>query len=172
MIENFKQKANEDYKIIKEVLDNYGVKFFATGGTCLGAVRDGDFIEWDNDIDLGTIWHRSFESKWEISEALRKEGFRACYESFETDGRHMIFRNILTGLHWLMRSGDDYIFRWPNLKIAMKTPAKYMPGFKEVKLGDSTILVFDPPEPYLIKKFGEDWREPKQAGHSNPIIND
>lgn len=42
-------------KQVKEVLDKYGVEFWLDSGTLLGAVRDGKFIPWDGDIDLG-IW--------------------------------------------------------------------------------------------------------------------
>ena len=40
----------------KEVFDEQGVVFFLRQVPCLGAVRDGAFIPWDDDIDLGSIY--------------------------------------------------------------------------------------------------------------------
>ena len=40
---------------IKKIMDGLNVVFFLRHGTCLGAVRDGQLIEWDDDIDIGSI---------------------------------------------------------------------------------------------------------------------
>lgn len=40
------------YKELKEVLDKNGLRYYAIGGTCIGAVRHRGFIPWDDDMDL------------------------------------------------------------------------------------------------------------------------
>lgn len=45
----------EALRDIKQILDEADVKYWLDFGTLLGAVRDGKFIPWDNDIDLGTL---------------------------------------------------------------------------------------------------------------------
>ena len=59
---------------VKEVLDRYRLQYWLDSGTLLGAISDRKFIEWDNDIDLG-----SFETELKkLSLAcndLQKKGF-------------------------------------------------------------------------------------------------
>lgn len=37
------------------ICERHGLQYFAVGGTCLGAVRHGGYIPWDDDIDLGMM---------------------------------------------------------------------------------------------------------------------
>ena len=41
------------YKEIKVILDRHHLRYFAIGGTCIGAVRHQGFIPWDDDLDIG-----------------------------------------------------------------------------------------------------------------------
>jgi lipopolysaccharide cholinephosphotransferase len=43
----------EVLRAIDKICRDEGLVYFADGGTCLGAMRHGGFIPWDDDIDLG-----------------------------------------------------------------------------------------------------------------------
>lgn len=45
-------------KQIKNVCNETNIPYYASGGTCLGAVRHGGIIPWDDDIDL--MMHRKY----------------------------------------------------------------------------------------------------------------
>jgi phosphorylcholine metabolism protein LicD len=58
----------------KDVLDRYRIQYWLDSGTLLGSFRDGKFIEWDNDIDLGSFETDLNKMEFEF-EDLKKKGF-------------------------------------------------------------------------------------------------
>ena len=65
----------ENLKEIKRILDDAGVKYWLDFGTLLGAVRDGKFIPWDTDIDLGMMCAEGCKVIARIEE-FEKKGFK------------------------------------------------------------------------------------------------
>lgn len=45
----------EMLKTVDAFCKEYSIQYFLDGGTCIGAVRHGGFIPWDDDIDLGMM---------------------------------------------------------------------------------------------------------------------
>lgn len=50
-----KQEYLKEMKKYEKILNSLGYVMALTGGTMLGAIRDGKFIDYDNDIDLAVI---------------------------------------------------------------------------------------------------------------------
>jgi len=67
--------AADDLKSIKQVLDKNDINFFIYFGTCLGIVRDGKLIHYDDDVDVGIIENVSLDKKLKVYEDLMSEGF-------------------------------------------------------------------------------------------------
>lgn len=57
------------------VLTACGIKFWLTMGSLLGAVRDNDFIPWDDDVDMDMLEEDFVSVMYKLKERLIEAGF-------------------------------------------------------------------------------------------------
>lgn len=150
-------------KEAKQILDQLGLPFFLRHGTCLGAVRDGAFIEWDDDLDIGSVigLHGLTEKRvHEAAEVFKENKFDA--EVIDSELHLSVdLKKFGTQMDWTCyRIIDDSIYQWPVIKI----PARLHENLKEIDFLGEKFHVPNPPEEYLTLKYGPDWITPKKAG--------
>ncbi|MCC8142009.1 MAG: LicD family protein [Lachnospiraceae bacterium] len=63
------QRIFDIFKEVSAICERNGIRYFAIGGTCLGAVRHQGFIPWDDDLDIAV----PLDEFSEFLEALRRE---------------------------------------------------------------------------------------------------
>lgn len=51
-IRDLQQKSLEILRVFKDFCDKHGLLFYFCGGCCIGTLRHGGFIPWDDDIDV------------------------------------------------------------------------------------------------------------------------
>ena len=67
--------CKENLELISDILTKYKLKFWLSEGTALGAIRDGNFILYDDDVDIG-MWYTDFNKfKTVALPELIKNGF-------------------------------------------------------------------------------------------------
>jgi len=144
---------------LKQVLNELGLPFFLEGGVLLGAVREGDFIAWDDDVGVAVRTEDVFDRKEELVEALQGAGFAlhsidASYGNFKVNVVKHGTRYELLGWHLKgrMRRRDHY-----------RMPAEFLEKTQQITFLGEVYRCPSPPERYL-KFFYGNWRKPKSSG--------
>lgn len=52
MLNNIQKEILNIFIVFKHICSKYDLKYFAIGGTCIGAIRHHGFIPWDDDLDV------------------------------------------------------------------------------------------------------------------------
>jgi hypothetical protein len=154
---------------VKQVLDDLGVVFYLEEGTCLGAVREGGFIPWDDDVDLASVFglHGFTEDSIPlIVAALRERGFITKVIQ-QPHGVYIPALKSSIRVDWhARRIVDGSTFHYPGVRI----PARLFENLKEIDFIGEQFLVPDPPEEFLRFKYGPDWRTPKPDTYGEDVV--
>ena len=154
----------------KQILDKLGIVFFLRQGTCLGAIRDHGFIPWDDDLDLGSVFGLhgfSEKSVDRVVAAFRKNGF---FAKVEHHNQYIYVPMIKSAVRvdWMCyRILDDSIFHYPGVRL----PVRLFTNLKEIEFLEEKFNVPNPPEEYLLLKYGEEWVTPKKTGFEKDVLD-
>ena len=155
---------------IRQLMKDLNIIFFLRHGTCLGPVRDGELIPWDDDIDIGSIIgmnNLDEETIYTAVTAFRTAGFEV--NILETNF-HIGIEMSKSGIpiDWTSyRIIENNIFQYPGIKI----PVHLYENLDTVCLLEEHFFVPNPPEEYLTLKYGPEWRVPKKSNFEDDIID-
>jgi phosphorylcholine metabolism protein LicD len=149
------EDAFKDLLCVKGILDKLGIRFFLFQGTCLGAYRNKDFIEYDGDVDLGVFGE---EHKDTIERMMDKEGFMP---SLAAPRAITAKRNVIFNIMFFVKEEDEFVSYAVDECL---TPLWCFPSkfgeLKEIEFKGEKFLALSPIEEYLEWTYGEDWQEP------------
>ena len=161
--------AKEMLSEAKQILDQLGVVFFLRQGTCLGAIRDHDFIPWDDDLDLGSVLglHGQTEESIDgVAAAFRDQGYFVQLQ----DTSHYINLAMVKSsvrIDWAcFRIIEGGIFHYPGIRL----PIRLFTELKEIDFIEEKFLVPNPPDEYLRIKYGPSWMTPKKAEWTTDVV--
>ena len=155
-----KEIAAENLKLLKEILDRHGVQFQLAFGSLLGAVREHDFIDHDEDIDLAFM-AEDRDTVLAAMPDLYKEGFRVC----RYDRRDLVS---------VMRRGEyiDFYFYRPyghGLRICSGwlNRESHITRSTTIEFKGERYNVPEQWEEYLVSEYGTGWRTPVKWNNYN-----
>lgn len=95
-------------KVLSEVdriCEKYGIVYYASYGTLLGAVRHGGFIPWDDDLDI-MMKRADYERFLQVADQELPEGY-TILNAKNTDNFWYFLARVATGKH--MRFEEEYL---------------------------------------------------------------
>lgn len=150
-----KEKAFENLCLFKEIADRNQFKFFLAYGTMLGAVREKDFIDHDEDIDLGADFN-DVDKFLSMLFELRDNGFEVA----RWDDRGLI--SVIRNNEYI----DIYFFKKFNDKLHINCgeplPTKFFENQANLEFKGMTFSAPSDIEGVMEFWYGKDWRTPVQ----------
>ncbi len=151
----YRAKADGDkiLRLLSSTVSSLNFDLVLMHGTCLGFVRNHDFIDYDNDIDVGILSNFkecTDEEKRRLSEKLLQKGFKHPRSGMLSGAEHWWMHDILVCIQWK--------FNWLE--------QVYLKSFDKVAFNGQIYNVPHPVAEYLAKQYppqrygGKDWRTP------------
>jgi phosphorylcholine metabolism protein LicD len=145
----------------KKVLDRAGVEFGLIYGTLLGAVREGNFIEHDEDVDV-YIKESELDKLLALLFDLRQCGFEVA-RYYQRRGLLSFIRDndyIDVYVFWRMESG-----RWRRTSDA-SLPASSLDSHDLINFLGVQFRTLKDHKSFLDLVYGTDWATPKKNFHA------
>jgi len=153
-----KKLAREILFELQEIFNRNKVKFFLAFGTCLGAIRERDFIAHDDDIDLGFFEDTDFNL---LKGELIKRGYKLHPHDLKGAELSLTKGGFKVDLAKYYKSNDIYYCYSFNSKCIVVLPKENLDILQEIDFLGSKFLVPSLVEKYLEYTYTKSWKEEK-----------
>ena len=152
-----KNIALKELSIIQNVFNSFNIDFFLTHGSCLGAIREKDFIEYDSDIDIGCYKRDLKKITLALNSLREKYGFAITKLSIVDESIAIIKDNVIIDIS--LYRVENNIWKSNQNKI-FETPFIFLDSLGEIDFLGIKINIPNNVEEYLKYQYGSDWRTP------------
>ena len=162
--------ATQRMKDVKAIFDRLGVVFWLGSGTCLGAVREGTFILWDDETDTASVIGLHGLTDERFNEVVREFEAAGYYAHVGKNARYNIMSIVRDGLRtdWTVhRIVDGAAWEFPGVRL----PLELFSELDTIEFVGETFNIPHPPEAYLECKYGPEWRTPKGPGFEDDVVS-
>lgn len=156
-----KEKSFENLKLLKKLLDSKQIEFQLAYGTLLGAIREGDFITHDEDIDL-IILNEHKQALLDLLPLLKSFGFEVA--RYDRRGLLSLIRN------------DEYIDLYFFSKLddkvrtcsGMLCPSTFIENTTTILFRGESFLAPSDYIGFFEFEYGKTWNTPIQWANFQP----
>lgn len=154
--------------IFNDIMIEYHIPYYASGGTLIGAIRHTGIIPWDNDVDF-CIFKKDetlFSSK-EVKKDFEKNGYRVekgvngWYRIVDLKDKRVSadvflvrYKQDTKTKEWIVQHTGKALTFWPKDTIRVKD----LYPLKERPFGSGFLLTPNRPEKALTSLYGKSWK--------------
>ena len=164
-----KELAKEALFKLVDILEKNNIKYCLSCGTLLGAIREKNFIDHDNDIDLfifDRFWYNDKLLQVVVSQLLKSNFYIGSLLNNAT--LHLIYQtdvgDISIDLYQGYKKENKYYFEG-NGYVSIFS-AKHLDTLDELKFLDRDFKVPHNPKKFLTEYFNGDWTKPTLSDSS------
>jgi len=161
--------SREKYKFlynVKKVLDEAGIEFWLESGTLLGAIRDGDFIEWDKDIDISIMRKDRIKIQRIASKFYTIGTFGEHRRGNFISSHYIIKDDFKMDIYYWFKAKEEYV-SYTNGEYSTVVNNNYLDDLKEITFKGLKVKVPNNPKQYLEDRYGKGWKLPDKNWQEN-----
>lgn len=155
---------------IHEVLDKCEIRHWLSHGTMLGVYREGNFIPWDDDADLGLYFDQRGSKQY--AKAIRLLEKRGFYIPPSVNGPvdpktnspyydMVCIRNGEKVEGWFFEQFEDcYVYDRPRCGDVLKHERKYYDSLEKINFKGVDFNTPNLIEDWLVMMYGSNWKLP------------
>ena len=154
---------------LDRICKRYDIRYFAFGGTLLGAARHKGFVPWDDDVDISMLRPDYEKFKQVIAKEIREPYFVDAWHDYQIEGEEKISAPSLQIVKQNQRQQHPKWWPfWPMIKIKdSRTAFIRYPDRPHVHQGIwIDIFPFDPVPPFADNKHAINFEIAKEMLHA------
>ena len=160
-----KKIAQENLGILNDVLSTTNITYGIIFGTLLGAIRDGDFIDHDEDVDFYVLEEFKLDFLRLLPE-LKMKGLKLVRV---IEGEVSLMReNEYIDISFLKRKKNFWLQNVRTLNDNFTYPAYFVERTQEMSFLNISVPIPIKSEVLLKKIYGNNWRTPISGDHARP----
>ena len=153
---------------LAEVLSKHLARWYLSGGTLLGACRDGDFIPWDWDVEVTVLTEEVQPKEGAVLKALLEAGFVISASDSSRENFKIVASGWGTAYEILGRylKGDGAA----RARLTTEVPAHFFESQEVVAFRGHSFPAPSPAEDFLEALYG-DWRTPLKTADKHAYFS-
>lgn len=139
---------------VARICKKHSIRWFAFGGTLLGAARHKGFVPWDDDVDISMLRPDYEKFKRVLQTEIRPPYFVDSWQNYTIEGENLTDKNLQLVHQKQRQQYPKYWPFWPIIKIRdSRTTMIQWPERSHVNQGVwIDIFPFDPVPPFSNPK--------------------